>query len=385
MKQLYIRMGISAQHLDGLKTQKGNNKCDAWRTFYDCVLLICPFLPIDGLGVVKFQPPVPREWYASSLIVREARIILRQRLNERIDKSKKLTTSYASIPTRSTSPFPSQLHWVCAVFNFFEQKYGIEFHKYWDVWHSLVGKNAHSAQGHDFVREVLSAAKDIDSYLASMFNQAHCMPTYIHLVATHQEMAIKTQEDVYKQIRDNPNKDKRSTPGFRTATAASPIIGRHHKTLQLELMEVVHRYVDLVMDEKTFIDSYRQKTEGLEDSQGRQPALLTDDQIRSGWYTMMLRACLWSMLHVGSCMIDLIPTLLTMISAWHLSSKPPLSEPLLEEQYIGIDCMKVTIADPVRDERSHPRNVEPKFQKPCNTEPFSLRNCQARGFSIQSS
>jgi hypothetical protein len=300
MKQLYTRMGILPQHFEQVKPQKdNNNKCDAWRTFYDCVLLLCPFLPIDGLGVVKYQRPMPYEYFGSSLNVREGRIILRQRLNERLGESKKLTTSYTTMPTRSTSPFPSQLHWVSAVFNFFEGKYQTEFHKYWDVWHSMVGANARNTQGHDFVREVLSAAKDVDSYLATLFHRNNCIPTYIHLVAAHQEMAIKMQEDVYKQIREDPTKDKRSSPGFRAAAVPAPGVAGHHKTLQLGLMEVIHRYVDVVMDGQTFIESYRQKTEGLEDSQGRRAASLSDDQIQAGWYTMMLRACLWSMMHVS--------------------------------------------------------------------------------------
>jgi hypothetical protein len=299
MKQLYTRLGILPQYLSRIKAQKENNKCDSWRTFYDCVLLLCPFLPIDGLGVVKYQPPMPREYFGSSLAVREARIILRQRLNEHVGASNKLTTSHTSLPTRFTSPFPSQLHWVCAVFNFFEEKYQNQFHKYWDVWHSLVGQNARNTQGHDFVREVVTAAKDIDNYLASLFNQTHCVPTYSHLVAAHQEMSIQTHEKVYKEIRDNPTQDKRSAPGFRTASTPPPTIAEHHKTLQLGLMEVIHRYVDQVMDGATLIDSYRWKTDELEDSQGRRAASLTNDQIRAGWYAMMLRACLWSMMHVS--------------------------------------------------------------------------------------
>ena len=301
MKSLYQQIGIPDQHLSEIKTHKDKSKCDVWRTFMDAVLLLVPFLPIDGLGIVKYQPPLPEEWLHSVLYVREARIVLRHLLNERLPGLQTSATSFASIPHLSKISFPSQLHWICSVFNFFEAKYRGCYYQIGKGFVPLIHANASETRAHDFLREVRSASNDADGYLASLFNQPQHSPTYIHLVAAHQEMAIKIHTEVNQEIRDNPknknegHENRRTVPGFRVVSNTPA------KEMHAGIMEILHRYIDRAFDGKIIIESYRAKTKELEDSWGRRAAPLSDEQIRAGWYTMMLRACLWTMVHMPIC------------------------------------------------------------------------------------
>ncbi|KIX07235.1 uncharacterized protein Z518_01888 [Rhinocladiella mackenziei CBS 650.93] len=297
MKKHFRDIGIPEQQLREVKTRKDKDKCDTWRTFADSLLLIAPFLPIDGLGMVKYQPPMPEEWSGSTLTVREGRIILWQRLNEILPGLKESSSSLTMMSSLTESSAPSQLHWVCRVLNFFETKYRNSFHNENRCFGSFMGRNGYNARAHEFLRDIRSAAVEADSYLASLFNQPNSIPTYIHLVAAHQQMAITLHTEVNQQLRETENQDRRSgssrtPPKFRVASH-SPA-----RELHKGLLEIVHRYVDCAIDGRTIIEAYRAKIKGLEDSQGRQPPALDDEQIRAGWYTMMLRACLWSMVHL---------------------------------------------------------------------------------------
>jgi hypothetical protein len=247
--------------------------------------------------MVKYQPPMPLEWSGSTLTVREGRIILCQRLNEILPGLKESSSSLTMMSSLTESSAPSQLHWVCLVLNFFETKYRNSFHNENRCFGSFMGKNGYNARAHEFLRDIRSASVEADSYLASLFNQPNSIPTYIHLVAAHQKMAITLHIEVNQQLRETENQDRRSgssrtPPKFRVASH-SPA-----RELHKGLLEIVHRYVDCAIDGRTIIEAYRAKIKGLEDSQGRQPPALDDEQIRAGWYTMMLRACLWSMVHL---------------------------------------------------------------------------------------
>ncbi|KEF50971.1 uncharacterized protein A1O9_12969 [Exophiala aquamarina CBS 119918] len=294
IKTHFKDIGVSEQHLRKIKTHKREEMGDVWRTFGDSVPFLCPFMPVEGLGVVKYQPPFPMNFLNSTLAIREARILLRQRLNERLPALKDSTDFFTFVPSAAQSPATNQLQWVCLVLNFFEQKYRHIFHHRRD-FNPLIGTNAFDAKAHDFLREVKSASDQVDGYLATQFNQPHSMPTYRYLVAAHHEMAITVHEEVNKQVRENPDNNKRNGPdktGPEFRSAFSPGRGLHKI-----LMEVLHRYIDLAMEKNTIVDSYREKTIGLVDSQGLQPATLSDDEIRTAWCTMILRAILWNMVH----------------------------------------------------------------------------------------
>ncbi|KIW14282.1 hypothetical protein PV08_07064 [Exophiala spinifera] len=110
-------------------------------------------------------------------------------------------------------------------------------------------------------------------------------------------MAMTLHVEVNQQIHENEenkgerNEAQRTAPRFRAALD-SPGRGLHKG-----LMEAVDRYVDCAIERQTIVESYQEKIRELKDSQGRQPATLSEEQIRTGWCTMMLRGCLWSMVH----------------------------------------------------------------------------------------
>jgi hypothetical protein len=294
MREHFKALGIPDRHLSQVKVLKDKQRCDTWRVFADSILLLAPFMPIEGLGVVKYQPPIPHEYLNSTLGVREGPIVLRERLNELYPTFKDHV--HNSLPAPASSIF-AQMQWICSIFNFLESKYHTQFyHGGRGFYKPLLDSNACMPQGHDLIREIHSAFSTADEYLALLFNSPQHAPTYTYLVAAHQEVAMRILVDIQTEINAHgPNKAERSesnrtAPKFRAAPTF-PTGGMHRG-----LMEAIHRFIDAA--DKEIIDSYRAKTDGLLDTMGRRPAELSDELVRTGWWTMMLRACLWGIVHL---------------------------------------------------------------------------------------
>lgn len=286
------KLGVAEEHLRKVTMHKDRDKNDVWFVFADTLLFLAPFMLIDGLGIVKFQPPLPQHWYNPALWRREGRMVLHQRLNEFLPDLEQRPTKVTQSPLPAQNSAMTQLYKVGLVFNYFKTKY-TGFDKLGGL-EDMIMANAYTTEAHKYLQDVMSAAEEADRYLASVFNKPHHLPTYTYLVAAQMEMALSVHATTKQQMRDHPaNKDRpeqqKTIPNSRPSGFADPSLTEYK-------VQTMHRFVDHAMDGTHIIDLYRDKTKDLKDGQtGLQPAILSDEQIRAGWYTMMLRACLWGM------------------------------------------------------------------------------------------
>lgn len=291
----FQRLGLSRDSLHMVTSNKERDKNDVWQTFSETLLLLAPFLPIDGLGIVKYQPPIPPDWMNSLLYIREGRIVLRHRLNQKFPDLLQTGFKSPAMPPSRTGSLSDPLRWIGAVLNHFERKNPRQWQGVPSLHIDLL-KNAHNESLHQRLKELRKAYTETDNYLASLFNQQNCIPTYQYLVAAHHEMAITVHSAVHREIRNDPrNNDGRQqhlrcADGFRDGTKSPGV--------WLYKTEMMHRYIEHAIEKKTIIEAYRSKMKVLmDDPSGKRPADLSDEQIRAGWFAMMLRGCLWGWTH----------------------------------------------------------------------------------------
>jgi hypothetical protein len=296
MREHFRDLGVYDQQFSQAIVQKERDKNNVWRTFTDSLLLLAPFMPIEGLGVVKYQPPISAQWLESTLWCRESRVIFRHRLDRRLPQLPPTGDTIGILPP-SRGPGQAQMHWIGLVLHFFATKYRQNFHANGNGIVGPLQENAHTTHAYDLVQDVRRASQEADAYLASLFNQAHCIPTYVCLVAAHQEMAMRIHDQVNQEVREHSS--KKDHKGQKKPWASNREIPQLPPGVKMWdfLVEVMHRYIDEALDGRTIIDSHTKKVKDLESSDGRALAVLSDDDIRTGWCTMILRGILWRMIH----------------------------------------------------------------------------------------
>lgn len=317
----FEELGIPEETRRLMREDKSQDKHFTSEALCETLLLICPPLVVDGLGIVKHVPPYPLRWAECTLRYRESYIVLLARLNkeypglaakvkEKIEAYPKPTESEKTNwslrgsqnpPTKRgvfDKEWSDQMEWVGAVLNFFHQIDRDSFNSVPSL-HSKFGKNAKGPDCEELLRQLRTALDEADEFLEEKFEKNEKKEetgAYEALVTAHMEMALIRHTEV-KQEERKEERDRRFK--FRDETGVKGVWDR--KT------ETVHRYIDSAMsagpiksattpDLKTdvsivglFSKHYKMKSGNT--------SKFSHEVIRNAWFTMMLRAVLWGFIH----------------------------------------------------------------------------------------
>lgn len=312
----FEELGISEETRRLMREDKSQDKHNTSEALCEPLLLICPPLVVDGLGIVKHVPPYPLRWAECTLRYRESYIVLRAKLNEIYPglaaKVKERIEAYPN-PTESEKTnlnlrgsqnpptlrghfhkeWSDQMEWVGAVLNFFEQTQ----HDRWESipsLHTKFDKNAKGDECEELLRQLRSALDEADDYLENKFKGKEA-GAYEALVTAHMEMALIRHTEVKQEER----KQERDRFQFRECTDV--------KGLWKRKTETVYRYVDSAMspgpiesatspDLKTDVSIIGLFGRHYKMKKGK-PSKFTQEDIQDAWFTMMLRAILWGFIH----------------------------------------------------------------------------------------
>lgn len=304
----FEELGISEETRRLMREDKSQDKHNTSEALCESLLLLCPPLVVDGLGIVKYVPPYPLRWAECTLRYRESYIVLRSRLNEMYsglaDKEKRMNQTYPGPtegektnsrlrgsqcpPTRRGNfhnEWSDQAEWVGAVLNFLERTQHDVFVSVPSL-HTLFGKNAKGPRCEEYLRQFRTALDEADEYLQKSFEGIET-GAYQALVTAHVEMALIRHTEVKQEER----KQERDRFKFRDETGVPGVWPR--KT------ETVHRYVDsaTTLDEAkggvTIVGLFRKHYNMRYGKTSKIPA----EDIKNAWFTMMLRATLWGFIH----------------------------------------------------------------------------------------
>lgn len=313
----FEELGISEETRRLMREDKSQDKHFTSEALCETLLLICPPLVVDGLGIVKHVPPYPLRWAECTLRYRESYIVLLARLNKEYPglaaKVKEKREAYPK-PTESEKTnwllrgsqnpptkrgifgkeWSDQMEWVGAVLNFFEQIDPESFNSVPSL-HAKFGKNAKGDDCEELLRQLRTALDEADEYLEKAFDEKHKAWAYEALVTAHMEMALIRHTEVKQEER----KEERDRFPFREETDVKGIWKR--KT------ETVHRYIDSAMrpgpiqsatkpDLKTDVSIFGLFSKHYKMKSGN-TSKISYESIRDAWFTMMLRAILWGFIH----------------------------------------------------------------------------------------
>lgn len=304
----FEELGVSEETRRLMKDDKSEDKHNTSEALCESLLLLCPPLVVDGLGIIKYVPPYPRRWAESMLQYREFDIVFRNRLNEMypglVEKEKRMRMNHMDRPgptnlresqippTRETLPgssgekYEDRIEWVGAVMNFFEQT---QHELFFDVpsLHTKFAKNAQGAEAKELLRRLRTALAEADKYLQDKFGGVE--GAYEALVAAHVEMALIHHTNI-KQEERKPERDRFP---FRDGTGVRGVWPR--KT------ETAHCYIDSATapeDAKTNVTVVGLFRKHYSKKSRDPPTDFRTEDIREGWFTMMLRAILWGYIHL---------------------------------------------------------------------------------------
>lgn len=305
----FEELGVSEEARRLVRDDKSQDKQNTYEALCESLLLLCPPLIVDGLGIIKYVPPFTWKWTECTLRYRESYIVLRTSLNQMypglVDKERRLNQMYPgpterektnlrmresqNPPTRQgnfRSEWRDQREWVGAVLNFFERTQ----HDRFVSVRSMNGTFSHNAKGttcEEVLRQFRTALAEADQYLQDYFEGVE-IGAYEALVAAHMEMALTHHAEVKQEDR----KSERERCTFRDGTGIPGVWPR--KT------ETVHRYVDSATtlegagQDVTIVGLYRKQ---YNTKFGVFSSLFSED-IQQAWFTMMLRAFLWGFIHL---------------------------------------------------------------------------------------
>ena len=284
-------LNVSDQMRRRIRSHKGRPEDnDALTVVNEILVLLCPFLPISGLGIVKYICPL-RHRLASLLNFRESRLVFRHRLGELTTRDLAsgdnaryvdLAGRYAKPPVLPPSPldYPKITTWVACVLDFLNSVHSSSFRTNYSI--SMFMKNASSREAQARLDTLLSLAKATDACLLDILRNYAWHFSYEDLVGAHLEKASGLQDALIKQ------REKKGKDGWRNGTGVPGV--------SLELTEMAHRYVDAVEEvAKLAEERYRASVAigGEKLSTGR--ATDFNEDIRCCWWLMMLRGCLWEL------------------------------------------------------------------------------------------
>lgn len=306
----FDELGISEETRRMMRDDKTEDKHNTSEALCESLLLLCPSLVVDGLGIVKYVPPYPLRWAECTLRYRESYIVLRTRLNKMyerlVEREEEMNNNYpgptekelTSLNLRESQTPPTrrgkfgetwkdQKEWVGAVLNFLARTYRDNWNSVPSL-HSKFGKNAKGRDLEEILRQLRTALDEADQYLQKNLVRIES-GAYEALVAAHVEMTLIRHTEVKKEER----KQERDRFKFRDETGVHGIWTR--KT------ETVHRYIDSAMalpveDAKpgaTIVGLFRKHY----NTRYGNPSKISTQVIQEAWFTMMLRAILWGFIH----------------------------------------------------------------------------------------
>lgn len=270
----------------------------------ESLLLLCPPLIVDGLGILKYISPYPPIWAECTFRYRESYLVLRTRLNEMypglVEKEASLNQTYPG-PTdkektnmqfrESQNPptcmrhghfreyWTDRMEWVGAVLNYFERTQQELFVSTLSL-HTLFGQNAKGPECEEILRQLRTALNEADGYLSQL---AHAeRGAYQSLVAAHVEVALLRQNEV-KQEWLKPEHERIQ---FRDGTGVAGVSTRR--------TEIMHRYIDSALSPEDMSSGV--SIVGLFENKFNGDGLASS-KVRDAWFTMMLRGILWDFIH----------------------------------------------------------------------------------------
>jgi hypothetical protein len=143
--------GVAENTPHKIPSDSNKAKVDVWQTFADTLLLLSPFIPNDGLVIVKYQLPMPQEWFTGMLWVREGRLALRKRFGEATTgRHVEVPSDTQDMPPLRDTYHGQYLRWVAAIFDFWEREYHDHYYSV-PGFMPIIGKNAPNPRAHKYL------------------------------------------------------------------------------------------------------------------------------------------------------------------------------------------------------------------------------------------